>query len=439
MKKTSGDPVRTQYETLPYPPRNPDDERNRLITTTPDYLQRINHFCYGGSQDFKGFRAIVAGCGTGDSGIFLAEQLVDKDGEVVFLDISSTSLDIAQKRARTRKLHNVSFIEGSLLDLPRLELKPFDYINCVGVLHHLEDPLAGLKALRSVLKPDGCMGLMVYALYGRLGVYAMQDLLRIINGDDDDPKTKITRTRSILQSLPNDSLIRKGLSVQSDHNLFGDAGLYDLFLHARDRAFTIREVFELLERAELHFAGFPDERRMYYYPATHVQDQEILGRLNSRSRKELLAAGELMTGSITYHGFYVTRQPDRSAKISHPEMVPFFFPKSRDQLHLKAVEGGFLVPTVTDMNDLPLYMLKGGDEIIGMLQLLDGLNTSSDILEKLKSNQEPAELKTLLRSFLNLWKVLFTTGWVLLRHASIPDLPTVDRLQRNAFERLSGQ
>jgi 2-polyprenyl-3-methyl-5-hydroxy-6-metoxy-1,4-benzoquinol methylase len=43
------------------------------------------------------------------------------------------------------------------------------------VLHHLADPDAGLRALRSVLKPEGAIDLMVYARYGRTGISMLQD------------------------------------------------------------------------------------------------------------------------------------------------------------------------------------------------------------------------------------------------------------------------
>src|SRR6202012_1440524 len=56
----------------------------------------------------------------------------------------------------------------------------FDQIVCTGVLHHLADPDAGLCALRSVLRQDGAMHLMVYAPYGRAGIYMLQEFCRRI-------------------------------------------------------------------------------------------------------------------------------------------------------------------------------------------------------------------------------------------------------------------
>lgn len=56
--------------------------------------------------------------------------------------------------------------------------RSFDKVVCTGVLHHLPDPDEGLRALQDVLNPDGVMHLMVYAAYGRSGVYMLQEYCR---------------------------------------------------------------------------------------------------------------------------------------------------------------------------------------------------------------------------------------------------------------------
>ncbi len=137
--------VRRQYEDLPYPPRDPLDEKTRLIRTWLDELPMINHYCYGGRQTFRdGFRALVAGGGTGDATILLAEQLLGTGAEIVHVDLSAASIDVARRRAGVRGLDNIRWVHESLLGLPALGLGKFDYINCAGVLHHLADPDAGV-------------------------------------------------------------------------------------------------------------------------------------------------------------------------------------------------------------------------------------------------------------------------------------------------------
>ena len=95
--------VRNHYETYPYPERDPADEHKRLCKPVLASLEVMNHYCFKGKRDFRqGFRALVAGGGTGDSTIWLAEQLKGTDAAVVHLDISAASTDLAKARAEIR-------------------------------------------------------------------------------------------------------------------------------------------------------------------------------------------------------------------------------------------------------------------------------------------------------------------------------------------------
>ena len=154
--------VRDQYEDLPYPARDPEDENKGLMETWTDLLGKINHYCFGGRHNFQNaFRVLVGGAGTGDATIYLAEQLRKTDAEIVHLDMSAASIAIAQQRAAKRGLKNNSWVHDSLLNISPERFGRFDYIQCTGVLHHLENPEAGFQALKSVLKPQGAMCLLV--------------------------------------------------------------------------------------------------------------------------------------------------------------------------------------------------------------------------------------------------------------------------------------
>ncbi|MFN7613341.1 MAG: class I SAM-dependent methyltransferase, partial [Alphaproteobacteria bacterium] len=81
--------VRAHYENLPYPLVNPEDEKERLYGTILEAFDRLNHFCYEGKRDFtKPFRALVAGGGTGDAAVHLAEQFRGLPAEIIYLDMS---------------------------------------------------------------------------------------------------------------------------------------------------------------------------------------------------------------------------------------------------------------------------------------------------------------------------------------------------------------
>jgi len=328
--------VRNQYETLPYPPRDPAEERERLVLTWLEDLPMINHYCFAGKQSFRrNFRTLVAGGGTGDATIFLAEQLrsVASDAEVVHLDMSEASIAIARQRADIRGLTNITWRHDSLLNLPQLaaQLGPFDYINCSGVLHHLADPDLGLKALLSVLKDTGALGLMVYASTGRTGVYQMQQLMRLVNGPDADAQRKIANTRDLLASLPPGNWFKRSEDLHHDHKL-GDAGIFDLLLHEQDRAYTVGELFDWLgdglpDSHNLHLAFTDVQRGLSPYLPHMVlgsKPPDMASTLRKLPRRQQYEMAELMGGSLITHSLYATRQPC-IAPYGDAAYIPFFY------------------------------------------------------------------------------------------------------------------
>lgn len=332
--------VRDQYEALPYPPCNPQDERQRLVRTWLEDLPMINHYCFAGKQSFQqGFRALVAGGGTGDATIFLAEQLKHTNAEVVHLDMSAASIALAQERARLRGLGNIRWVHDSLLNLPRLGLGLFDYINCSGVLHHLADPDLGFKALRGVLRQGGDMpgaiGLMVYATTGRTGVYQMQALMRLVNVYQNDTQRKIANTRDLLDSLPASNWFKRSEHLHHDHKM-GDAGIYDLLLHSQDRSYSVGELYDWLGDGPSSGAGghglhlaFSDVQRGRSPYLPHMvlgsKPPAMAGALRSMPQRQQHEMAELMIGDIITHSLYVTRDAACTAPYGNAEYIPFFY------------------------------------------------------------------------------------------------------------------
>ena len=324
------DPVRQQYELLPYPARDPRDEAQRLIEGSPSHLLELNHYLFAGARDFsKPFRALVAGGGTGDGLIMLAQHLADRGcpAEIVYLDLSSASRAIAQERARVRSLTNITFVTGSLLDLPALDLGQFDYIDCCGVLHHLADPAAGLAALTAVLAPDGGMGVMVYGTLGRTGVYPVQAMLRTLAAYAPAPAqttaAQLATARDLLKQLPVTNWLRRNPAI-GDHLAGGDAGLHDLLLHAQDRAYSVAELAELVQGAgRLAITAFIEPWR--YDPASYLTDAGLLRRLERLDQIARAGFAEQLAGNLKRHIVYLARRDRAQAAVARPDdraMVP---------------------------------------------------------------------------------------------------------------------
>lgn len=331
------DPVQAQYEAYPYPARDPAAEKTRLIVGSPSNLPELNHYLFAGRRDFaRPFRALVAGGGTGDAAIMLAQQLADASGpggeagEVVYLDLSAAAREIAEARAEVRGLGNITFRTGSLLDLPDLGLGTFDYVDCCGVLHHLEDPPAGLAALAAMLAEDGGIGLMVYAPYGRNGVYPLQDMLRQLAGDLPLAE-RVGLAKRLIAGLPETNGFRRNPFL-GDHRR-GDAELVDLLLHARDRAYTVTELADLVAGAGLTPVALVEPAR--YRPESYLPAPAILKRLAGQDWLARAAFAERLAGNIRKHVLYTVKagtREDRIALPEAPETVPLLFDLDRPAL-----------------------------------------------------------------------------------------------------------
>ncbi len=322
-ESSSLDDVRAQYEALPYPPRDPRDEAIRLITGTPSHVLEINHYLFAGRLNFnRPFRALVAGGGTGDACIMLAQQLADRrcPGEVVYLDLSTASRAVCEARAKARGLRNIQFLTGSLLDLPNMNIGLFDYIDCTGVLHHLPDPAAGMKALAAVLQPEGGVGVMLYGQYGRTGVYPLQEMLRTLAPLSMATEDRIAMAKRLIRFLPTTNLFRRNPYL-NDHVTGGDSGLYDLLLHSIDRAYTVPEIAELTSGAGLRVVAFLEPVR--YEPATYMSDPVIARQTSSLPLLERAAFAERLSGNLRTHVFYATRAGyDTVARPEDTQAIP---------------------------------------------------------------------------------------------------------------------
>jgi SAM-dependent methyltransferase len=374
----------TQYEAYPYPARDPREEAKRLIIGSPSHLREIDHWIFRAARPAsRPLHALFAGGGTGDGSIMLAQQLTDagRPGSVTWLDRSGAARKVAEARAAVRKLGNLRFVEGSLLDLPTAGLGLFDYSDCCGVLHHLPDPLAGLRALASALAPGGGMGLMVYAPHGRTGVYMLQDALRRLAPPEETPAARIDIARRVWRHVPETAWLRKNPWL-TDHLSGGDAGLYDLLLNPRDVAFTVPQLAALLAEAGLEVACWVEPVR--YDPDTWLPDPKLRARTAGMSPLERAALAEALTGNMGIHIVYCRRIAEPGAPLpwEDPAAVPVLRSMEGPQVAASLPPGGALPVSFDGLQThLPLPRLAGA-----ILQRIDGQRCFGDIADALAAN-----------------------------------------------------
>ncbi len=172
----------------------------------------------------------------------------------------------------------------------------FDHIVCTGVLHHLADPVAGLRALGEVLAPGGAITLMVYAPYGRAGVYLLQDYCRRlgITTESHDLADLVATLREIPTGHPISRLLRESPDFRDD-----DA-LADALLNPRDRAYAVPELLGLLDEAGLRLGRWA--RQAPYLPdCGSMSETPHAARIAALPPPEQFAALELFRGTIARH------------------------------------------------------------------------------------------------------------------------------------------
>src|SRR5262249_31972499 len=172
----------------------------------------------------------------------------------------------------------------------------FNLIVCTGVLHHLADPDAGLRALRSVLKPDGAIYLMVYAPYGRTGIYMLQEYCRRLGIGTS--KNEIAELMAALRALPENHPLAPVLRGSRDA---GNAdAIADALLNPRDRAYSVPQLFDLIDRNCLRFGR-------WYWQAPYLPQCGAIattphsGRLAALSARDQYTAVELWRGTMAGH------------------------------------------------------------------------------------------------------------------------------------------
>ena len=393
------DKVQAQYEALPYPARDPADEAKRLTTGSPSHWPELVHHLFAGRAPKGPMRILVAGCGTGDALTMLAQQTADAGvaAAITALDLSEASIAIAAARIEARGLADrVRFERRSLLDAPAIAAAdgPFDYIDCCGVLHHLDDPAAGFRALAESLAPRGGLGLMVYAEFGRSGVYELQESLRRLAPEDLPPAERIAIARRVLARLPETNRFRRN-PLLKDH-LESDAGLYDLLLHSTDRAYRADALVAEIEGAGLRLASWIDPLR--YDPALYLPAEEA-ARAEGLGAGARAALAEALAGNLRKHIAYAVRadHPGPTAPTLSPEAVPVWRDPETKSLFHAMPAGAKTLPLTIDGLQLGLPLPEGAAEIV---RLIDGKRSLDKIRRQLPDRPDKAAFKA---RFEGLW------------------------------------
>lgn len=290
--------VRDFYERYPYPrPIDSLDKYQRLWQDPK--RRRADYHLFWPAMSYKENRSIlVAGCGTSQA----AKQAIRwPEAHVTGIDFSATSVRSTEDLKRRYNLSNLTVHQLPIERVNDLETS-FNQIVCTGVLHHLTDADAGLKALRGVLKPDGAMHLMVYAPYGRTGIYMLQEFCRRLGipATDEGIRDLIAALVSLPPGHPLETLLREAPDFRHE------AALADALLHPQDRAYSVPQLFDFIKRGGLTFGRWV--RQAPYNPQCGVIAKiPQASRMAQLPLAEQYAAVELFRGTMVRHSMVAYR------------------------------------------------------------------------------------------------------------------------------------
>jgi SAM-dependent methyltransferase len=290
--------VRDFYDRYPYPPPVDSLEKYRQLWQDRRRRQADFHLFWPDKPYKENFSILIAGCGTSQAA---KHALRWPEAQVIGIDVSATSVRCTEDLKHKYNLANLQVYQLPIDRLNELG-KTFDQIVCTGVLHHLADPDAGLTALRGVLKHDGAMHLMVYAPYGRAGIYMLQEFCRRIGirATDEGIRDLIAALRMLPEGHPLESLLRHAPDFRQE------TALADALLHPQDRAYSVPQFFDFIQRGRMKFGRWI--KQAPYSPScgvmAHIPHAPEPTKL---PLAEQYAIAELFRGTMVRHSAIVYR------------------------------------------------------------------------------------------------------------------------------------
>jgi SAM-dependent methyltransferase len=293
------------YNTYPFPPEPLLDE------PPPGYNWRWHwtaaySFCAGRKPQTQSVRVLDAGCGTGVGTEYIAH--LNPEANITAIDLSDRAIEVARERCQRSGASNATFQPLSIYDVDQIP-GTFDWINCVGVLHHMPDPIKGLQKLASKLAPGGIIHIFVYAALGRWEISLMQEAIALLQGDrQGDYKDGVQVGRQIFAHLPEQNRLRQREEKRWAWENQRDASFADMYVHPQEIDYTIDTLFELIDASGLNFLKFSNPS---YWNLERLIGQvpDLMERAATLSARQRYRLMEVLDPEITHYEFFLAKPP----------------------------------------------------------------------------------------------------------------------------------
>ncbi|BBZ42928.1 class I SAM-dependent methyltransferase [Mycobacterium parmense] len=359
------DVVSRQYERWTYP--RPIQDLEGWIADNWEWFDPLHaHRILWPDREYKpDLDILVAGCGTNQAAVFAFNNPAAR---VVAIDISQPSLDHQAYLKDRYGLWNLELRLLPIEEAPTLGSQ-FDLVVSTGVLHHLADPSAGMRALAGLLAPDGVLAVMLYAKYGRIGVELLESVFRDMGMRQDAASVHMVKEAISLLSV--DHPVQSYLKIARDLQ-FSDAAVVDTFLHGRQRSYTVEDCLDLVSSSGLEFQGWL-LKAPYYAHDVFASSSEFYRAVNQLPDHKLWSVMERIQTSNGCH-FFMASRPERPRESYQ---IDFATPRALDYVPVFRLRCGLSGTEIVR----PDWSMTLGSTQMPFVEQVDGRRTIGEIAQ----------------------------------------------------------
>ncbi len=363
--------LRHLYEAFPYPKVIGDLSDFREGRRQPNWNPKTSFpVLFPEAAQREDLDILIAGCGTNLAPVFAATM---PKARVVGIDISAASLDLSRQLAEREGLTNVEHHQLALEDVAQLG-ESFDYICSTGVIHHLADPPAGLRALGTAMRPGGAMTIMVYARYGRHGIYMLQELARLLGLSINE--LDAAKVQKLLAMLPDRHPFR--LVYARGSTAISLEEVMDMVLNPRDLSYRVPDIRRLVDESGLGFHRWLGNAE-YRPELSSLTAAGLMPSAQTLDPWQRAAAAELAYGSLIKHSFVLTHPERASAEeLFAGDRIADAIPTL--SAHLRIEQSGPNLIATNDAHQVPVRIAAPVADLGRLLKAADGLQTVGQIV-----------------------------------------------------------
>ncbi|MDB9981397.1 methyltransferase domain-containing protein, partial [Planktomarina temperata] len=253
--------VRDQYEVSPYP-----RWVNTGLRLKPAPISKLVEEIKLKLLDDKITKAeapniLIAGCGTGQHSIGTAARF--KGSKILAIDLSLSSLSYAKRKTEELGFQNIDYMQADILNLGNLG-RQFDIVESAGVLHHMDDPVAGWRVLTDCLKPGGLMRIGLYSELARQNHITIRAEIYKSGIRHTQKEMKLFR-KNIIRSLE-----QHHTEIKLRNDFYSLSNFRDLLFHVQEHRFTIPQIRDCLSELGLKFCGFESDKIVSHFKQTNT-------------------------------------------------------------------------------------------------------------------------------------------------------------------------